>query len=264
MLVVVRKDTMKYEYALKNDDNGGYERVYPSSLHDAVFRESLKSETLLDSEQKVRLYPRYRKDAPHFYARSSIRRRLASKPKDTSAHDREVKSLVSFGNNADPLTVGYYDFPKGEKEFQEIYRLRDYEWDSECSYVIDRYNYVQFDVLGRSKKIGLREKQPLVAIEVVDTHFIDKKSFNKIRQMTRFNPLVVIVYFLFGEGKLNHKKYTRGNAARLRANFYIEDGSFWIGKYRLEEKHFSKKINFKSEDDYYDAVRALEVNEYIR
>lgn len=256
---------MKYEYAVRTLANNVTERIYPEQLHDKLLRETLRREDLKDESGVYRLYVRYRSDAPHFYARSKIRRNIGGTGHDSENHDRKVKGLVTYGNTTNPLTIGHYEFagPK-DIEFVPLCRLQNYEWQSERKFVLSDDTYVRFDVLGRSGTMNLTEKEPFVAIEVVDTHFSEQEAFTALREFSAKLPLIVLYYYVQSDGKLNHMENTRGEAGRLRITHYIADGSFWINDERFEEKY--QRLQSRIGNDpalYYNAVMAEVVNKLI-
>ena len=69
---------LKYEYALY-EENGEIKKFKPELLNDINWRVKAKTVELWDKNLEIRLFPRFRKDCPHFYSLTENRKQIIFK-----------------------------------------------------------------------------------------------------------------------------------------------------------------------------------------
>jgi len=117
--------------------------------------------------------------------------------------------------------------------------------------------------------LRLTDKEPLIIIEVIDTHFPDCNVFNLLRDYSKQIPIIIILYFVKYIPKMNYFKVKGLPNPRLIVKYYIDNGSFWIGTERIEEKDYSyiktykTPVNFDDPEQYYKAVLELEIKKVM-
>lgn len=91
--------------------------------------------------------------------------------------------------------MGYYERPwNKDKGFESLLKLKyEYQWGTEVQFGLVYGKFVRFDIFGRSKdEIQLTDRCPLVAIEIVDTHFHSREAFKVLLETSRNIPLSLL------------------------------------------------------------------------
>ena len=261
---------MKYPYAIYLEDNK-WEKVFPNQLNDTDFRAKLRGVYLFDKNKTYRLFIRFRKDCPHFYSRGKNRENFTSE-KDTDEHNKTIQILIRFFRKKEYLRICHYAWTQVNKDNNEkpelidIYKIKNYEWNTEVKQVISADGFVKSDIVGRSKTLELSDNNPQIIVEVVHTHFLTFESFNRYRLISEHIPLVVLIYFVQERGKYNNMKSSKRNEQLgfLRLSFYMLDGSFWVNDERFEEVYPNlEKCNLNNRKDYFNAVREFKIKDIL-
>ena len=71
----------KYEYAIYYNYDNKKQEIYPNELHDIAKLTFARDTELYDETEQIRIYPRYRKDAPHFFSLQETRRNVINRKK---------------------------------------------------------------------------------------------------------------------------------------------------------------------------------------
>ncbi|OLO08757.1 hypothetical protein BTW08_05420 [Salinicola sp. MH3R3-1] len=212
----------KYEYAQRRRDDGTIERIYPRDLHDAGTRATARASELWDEHFEVRVFPRYRTDAPHFYSLGK-RRYIDERVESDPSHDKRVEELLARlkGNE---YKIGFYEKDGEEKQFVTVAKPSNYLWDSEVTRSLTRSVRCRHDIFGEAEGRNLTAGFPWVAIEVVNTHYPDEKTLEAFLALSEQLPFVVLFdlvavpnYFF----KIDEKRQ------EIRTIYYVYDGSVW-------------------------------------
>ncbi|WP_408951601.1 hypothetical protein [Lysobacter sp. Hz 25] len=248
-----------HQTAFFQDDNKQWVEAHYKELARPDRRAYLKARQLRERPNgDIRLGIRNHPETPHFFARRPLRRQFDARALESEEHNKGRDILRGFLNkNSTRTWIGYYETPWLEdKGFEKLLDLKEFKWEKEVAFGLVRGRFIRFDLLGRSDaEIELTDKNPFVAIEVVDTHFHSIESFRALLQASSDFPLVVAYYFIqkgaqlncmYGPGKL-------GRFARLRIQAYIADGSFWLRDDRIEDQ--LPGVSPAQPDAYYHAVK---------
>lgn len=228
----------KYDCAFYKE-NGEFKEVGAYELVDDEKRAILKEKILFDKSKKINLGIRNHSVTPHFYRKSFLRGDINSgEPKDTSRHNDTRDDFIYFLNNdasstsSTKMRIGIYEYSYVEKKniFSALNVLNNYEWNKEVKFSISEDSFIRFDILGRSKTaFGWTEKNPLIAIEIVDSHFSSKEAFTELLKLTKEFPIIIGYMFCEILPFLNTKKNGgRSNSPKhVRFKYYLMDGKFW-------------------------------------
>ncbi|CAD7713005.1 hypothetical protein LMG31884_03860 [Xanthomonas hydrangeae] len=258
----------KYETAWYLNDQKHWEEVSFRELARDERRAGLRERDLRDErdgifELGIRNHPK----TPHFFELRRIRTDLEPAVKESEAHEEQKRMVRAFLSKYEKHDMGYYERPwNKDKGFESLLKLKyEYQWGTEVQFGLVYGKFVRFDIFGRSKdEIQLTDRCPLVAIEIVDTHFHSREAFKVLLETSRNIPLVVAYYFIPVAPRLNCvKKPERSNGySRIRLQCYIADGSFWFRNERVEEM---AGVAPESPDVYYNFIREkLCADGYIR
>lgn len=259
----------KYEVAWYVNDQKQWEEVSYLELSKDERRAELREHDLRDKRDGiVELGIRNHPKTPHFFERRRIRTDLEPGARESEAHEDEKRMVRAFLSKYEKHDIGYYERPwdKLDKGFESLLRLKDeYQWGTEIQFGLVYGKFVRFDIFGRLKgEIHLTDKCPLVAIEIVDTHFHSPEAFKVLLEASRNIPLIVAYYFVPVVPRLNCvKKPEMGNRySRIRLQCYIAYGSFWFRNERVEE---TSGVTPERPDVYYNFIREKLYGEgYIR
>ncbi len=252
-----------HEQAVFQNDEKEWEIITPNDLLDAEKLALFRTKSLYDSSNRnYELFIRNREDAPHFYRKGVIRHNL-DKHTESEAHDKQVSNLISFLNNNKKVKLKTYFFKNfGDKELHTITTMSNFEWDKEVTFAVSEKGYVRFDILGRPISLNCTNQNPFVAIEVVDTHFSSKASFNALLELSKKLPFIIGYFFVKNTPRCNCPNNSKGNSmASMRVSCYIHDGDFWIRDDRISDT-VSEEIR-QNPDAYYNYVYELVKKTYM-
>jgi len=248
----------KYETACYLNDSGQWEPVSYRELNRDERRAELRDRDLREKENgEIELGIRNHPKTPHFFEKRRIRTDIDSSANESKDHEKQKQMVQSFLAKYEKHNFGYYERPwdKKDKGFDTLLKLKKYEWRTEAQFGLVYGKYIRFDILGRSKdEIQLTDKFPLIAIEVVDTHFHSQQAFKVLLETSRNIPLLIAYYFVPVVPQYNCvNKPERTNAySKIRLQCYIADGSFWFRDDRAEELY---DITPGNPDVYYNLIR---------
>lgn len=220
-------------------ENGEFKKIYAHELVEDEKRAIYKEKILVDKSKKINLGIRNHSVTPHFYRKSALRGDInTGLPKDTSRHNDTRDEFIYFLNNdanstsSTKMRIGIYEYSFIEKAniFSALNVLDNYEWKPEVKFSISEDNFIRFDILGRSRtEFGWTEKNPFVAIEIVDSHFHSKEAFTELLRLTKNFPIIIGYMFCEVLPRLNTKKNGgRSNSPKhIRFKHYLMDGKFW-------------------------------------
>ena len=235
--------TLKYEFAVYRDKKDEKVRLYPKELSGLNISQkiNIRELELYDEFEEYRIYPRFNEKSPHFFCKSSVRDCDKNRKDKSQKHDKRVDDLVKKLNRLDHINIGYYTFDDENKKFFEtLVSLKDYTWGSEISRIIDSTYRVQHDVFGANLSLSMSTRKPFIAIEVVKTHFPEKRTFEGLLKLTKDIPLLIILDFTI---KSNYYCQVIEDENRLRISHYIYNGAVWNGdkETKIHSQEFALK-----------------------
>ncbi len=248
--------------------NGIETEISRKQLEDEGIRAKYKGQTIYDVTKEFKLYIRSRGKSSHFYSRGKNRNNISSKKIYSQRHREKIDTIFNFINAKDRIRICTYYWDYGKRGLETIFSFDNYLLSKEVKQSVTETNYFVADIFGLSKSLNKSDKEPHISIEVIDTHYPDLKTFNYYRHITKNSPLIIVFYYMEFEPFLNQMLNTKSdktNNGKLRVSHYIQDGSFWVGEERIEEKDYSfietynEEINFQIEEEYYNAVQELEI-----
>ncbi len=218
---------LKYEFAVYLDQDDELQKLYPEDLRDLSISQKIKVRELelYDESEEYRLYPRFNEKSPHFYCKSPVRTFDKNTKDKSKKHDERIKELFEQLNSQKKVNVGYYTFDDdGNKYFETLVSINNYTWGSEVSRIIDSTYRVQHDLFGANLSLSMSIRKPLIALEVVKTHFLEKRTFDCLLKLSKEIPLIVILDFTI---KKNYHCQVIEDENKLRITHYIYNGSVW-------------------------------------
>ena len=264
-LPTIMKKRYKYEKGIVIE-NGDEKIILRKDLEDEGIRTKYKHKLILDESKEFKLHIRSRGKSSHFYSRGTSRRNIRNNYY-SEPHKEKVKILHNFINARDRVRICtyYWSWEDKKMKLDTIFSLKEYYFQKEVKRTINNKKYFVSDIFGISKTLNNSDKEPQISIEVIDTHFPSQTTFDFFRFATKNSPLIILFYYLEFEPKLNQMLNNKGegNNGKLRVSHYIQDGSFWVGDERIEEKDFSyiktynKEIDFENNEEYYKSINEL-------
>lgn len=258
----------KYETASYLNDNNQWENVSYHELCREERRAELREKDLRgESHREIELGIRNHPKTPHFFEKRRIRTNIDPGVKETETHEKHKKIVYLFLSKHKKHNFGYYERPwdKADKGFDTFLKLMEYQWGTEVQFGLIYGKYVRFDIFGRSsKELQLTDKTPLVAIEIVDTHFHSQHAFSVILQTSKNIPIIVCYYFTPVTPRYNcvNNPEKATSYSKIRFQCYIADGSFWFRNDRTEDLF---DVTPTQPDIYYNLIREkLYKDGYIR
>lgn len=225
---------MKYERACYRDNNGALHWIEPNELNDPITLATARSVRLYDEDEEYRLFPRNREGGPHFFCRSANPRRLISSKEKDGRHDRRRDILKERLENITGLKVGYrhyYGSGKDDFDFVEVAEIEDYKWGTEVTRIVPFNLRIRHDIFGASPVLGMSERRPWIAIEVISTHYMDEETFEAVLDLSKHLPMLV------GFDLVDIPNYFTSldeKTGTLRFIYYMYDGAVWRNDMRTE------------------------------
>jgi hypothetical protein len=231
----------KIEYAIYQDKDGEWQKIYPDELHDEEILELARNNELFDPSGEHIVFARYRRDAPHFYSMSAIKQ-VEDFENDT-IHNNHLQSILDVLRSRSDYILGTYNFnePKlknGKYAFEVIAKIEDYTWDKEVTRGCTWLSVCRHDVFGRCSMLRQSLKYPCIAVEVIHHHYPSQSSFLGWLELSKIVPMVICFDFVYCD---DYFFQIREN--RIRVTYYIYDGSFWINSKRTSIKLSSEFQN---------------------
>ncbi|HHQ4787539.1 hypothetical protein ACSZND_18070 [Aeromonas hydrophila] len=247
----------KYEVAYYYNEHEEWEPVSYRELFSDERRAELREKGLRDrADGNYQLGIRNHPKTPHFFEKKPVRHDVDPDAVESDAHNERRNMICNFLNKYEKHDFGYFETPwADEKGYENLLRVKNYEWAKEVKFGLVYGKFVLFDILGRhSSEVSLTDKNPLIAIEVVDTHFHSKQAFKVLLESTKNIPLLVGYMFLPEMPRLNSvKKPERSNwYSKNRIHCYLSDGSFWFRNERIEDLY---NVSPSEPEVYYNLVR---------
>ncbi len=247
----------KHETAFYQDENNIWHEVNHNELFQKQKRAELRERDLYDKpDGDLQLGIRNHKITPHFYVKRPIRKSLEYKSKKSKLHNEQIDIIYNFLKKYKKHSFNSYKSFNFTEE--TIIKIKNYEWEKEAKFGIIYGKYAVFDILGRDyENIHLTDKNPFVAIEVIDTHFHSQETFKILLEATKNLPLIIIYFFINQIPKLNHLKKPKNENFYTRnvIYFHMSDGSFWEKNERIEEKYEKYNLSPNNSDQYYNFIK---------
>lgn len=145
----------KYEYAIYFNNSNVIQKIYPTELHDIAILTFARDTELYDATEQVRIYPRYRKDAPHFFSLQEATRSVLNREENSKEHEKRVNENFKglYNNSQKNFKFGHYVWEDGNQQFYTMTNLKDYIWGKEVTRIISENIICRHDIYGRKKRI---------------------------------------------------------------------------------------------------------------
>lgn len=210
--------------------------VPSSKLQEPKTLAALDKVELWDESETIRLTTVNREGSPHFRQHATNAGSRVVFSEETSEHSLRLSSELENLQKNPKVEFNYYTNPK-EKITAPILKIQDYHWQSDVTKYYAEDVALRHDIFGISKRLITSVKQPEVAIEIIDSSFLNEEAFNEVLRKTEEYPLVVLFVFLSNKGDNYFNKF-EGN--KLRVSCWIEKGKF----------HFNKNIIPQFENEH--------------
>jgi len=216
----------KYDFAVYYDRNAVRKKIYPEDLHDIEIRAFARSIFLINDSEEIRLYPRYRKDSPHFYSLEEGTRTVSRGKEDSNQHNERINELIETLNEPSrTFDIGYFTFEENqETQFNPLANLEGYTWGTEVNRYISPTSICRHDIFGQRLKLSQSSLFPSVAIEVIKSHYPDDAAFDGWISLSQVIPLLVTFDIV---DKKNYFLKIDSENKQIRIIYYIFDGSVW-------------------------------------
>ncbi|MBD2089077.1 hypothetical protein H6F67_04305 [Microcoleus sp. FACHB-1515] len=212
----------KWEQAFYRDRTGVERKVQADELHDPTRRAFLKTQELWDADGEIRLFIRARSGAPHFYSLCDSVRQFISRAEHSRLHNQRVDQLLA-ALQPQGFSFGYRNFTAGEPAWIELFSTEQYRWEKEVTRTLGAIRW-RHDLFAAQLAHRLSDRSPLVAIEVIDSHFPAAAAFEAWLKLSAEMPCLVLFDFI---RKKNYFFQVDKQTHRVRVVFYIFDGFVW-------------------------------------
>lgn len=152
-----------------------------------------------------------KKGSPHFRRLDKgAQLRQLPKAEPSIRHKNTIASLLSAlqigGRDISIFTYVFGEDDTEDKSEQTLFSLNgssEFRWYSESPIQFEDFSYIQPDISGRdTSRMAPTRGRPAVIIEVIDTHFPEPETFEKLMSLSRSS---YHVYFLvMGTFQLDH------------------------------------------------------------
>ncbi|GMV29142.1 MAG: hypothetical protein AMXMBFR59_12670 [Rhodanobacteraceae bacterium] len=134
------------------------------------------------------------------------------------AHDDRVDDLLRMLNNCKDLQLREGQFPE-----VKVATLNGYIWRKEVSRTYSRNGMVRHDIVGWNAAGTVSPTQPVVAIEVINTHWPEMRALEDVIAHSHACSFVVLFDFVGAKQKL--MKFFGGADPFLKGIMYVANGS---------------------------------------
>lgn len=169
----------------------------------------MTSEPLVDAHDNLLAAVRHKK-TPYFRHLSDSKLQLLPRDERSVRHNEVIQQLLSLLSAATTdVSIFTYVFEddgtesKYEQTLFAMNRSADFRWYAESQIQFDDFTYIQPDLCGRdTSRMAPTRTRPGIIIEVIDSHFPEPETFEKLMELSRCS---YHVYFLvMGEFRLHH------------------------------------------------------------
>ena len=225
---------MKYSKVYYYDKDGVRQEFYSKNLDTKENIAALKEYEIWDDTESILLSPT---DFVEHKTRKSFFRAKPNQPnrisggEETEKHDIIVDKIFNNLNKSKKTVIWYKNFIDYPPKDTTIIEIQDYNWNFEVSReLFDFDKMARFDIFGTCIKGTLSPKRPEIIIEVIDTHFLDKDLFIKLRSKTKKTSTLVLFYFAE-----NENLYNKSSENELRISAFMRNGEFYYGGILIKE-----------------------------
>ncbi|CAG0995650.1 hypothetical protein RHDC4_02801 [Rhodocyclaceae bacterium] len=205
--------------------------IYARELNNSATWATAKSEALVDAMGNT-LVP-VNADTLHFRAPAESAARTTDRGENNPAHDDRVGALLKDLISRQTWKVetsGYI----GRNQIQaELYDLAaPYQWDDEVIRIISSEAAVRHDLFGQVRELlDMSQRLPWVAIEVINTHYPEEKTFAGLRDLSKNMPLIVMFDFT---QRPDHFLKINSQSGIITTKLYMRDGDVFNLTERLD------------------------------
>jgi len=192
-------EDFEHPIAIYYDGNDVRTDVLADRLADDKIFEMCKGLELFDPTGQIRLFAREIKGRErHFHApaskREGLRETYARERND--AHDKRVEYLLGKLKLNQRWKIVIPTYQNGERGISELFDLRGYKWGSEIHRIVGSDAVVRHDLFGQGKQIEMSILRPFVAIEVINTHYLEEGAFSALISFSKIVPLLIAFDFV--------------------------------------------------------------------
>ncbi|AWV43778.1 hypothetical protein CD201_03830 [Hafnia alvei] len=203
--------------------------IKPEDLIDKNILYTAKTEFLMDDSESVRLRPRLPENKkPHFYAPDKSQVRTVIMNESDPLHNKRLDEILSKLKLKTKWKVMVGVFIDNKLEREPKFILEDYLWGGEINRITSSTTIVRHDIFGKTKKLSMSIFEPCVAIEVINTHYPSKQTFNEMINASKNFPYIII-FDLIKTKKKNYFLKINENNNEITPLYYIYNGVVWKG-----------------------------------
>jgi hypothetical protein len=250
-------------------ENGVKHSILARDLGKPDVLDLARSKALVDPGDELTLFVRGGK-TPHFYTTSKARA-LTEKPEVSAAHNKRIakllKKLVDLTSSGTVIEVGttmmrsdvWQATKRVEQDWHTIGELQGYTWKDEVTRALSDGQKCRHDLFGANLALlNFTDRNPWVAIEVIDTHYPSDKSFDGFLEISARLPLVVLFDLVAAEDyfleideievlntpppEFKEPSDVLWTVTGIRSIFYIHQGKVWQNN---REARFKETVDGK-------------------
>lgn len=177
-------------------------------INDSACYAAMTSEPLVDAYDNLLAAVRH-KTTPYFRHLSDTQMRQLPRGERTVRHNKVIQQLLGLLSATTDVSIFTYVFEdddtasKHEQTLFAMHSSADFRWYAESQIQFDDFTYIQPDLCGRDvSRMAPTRPRPSIIIEVIDKHFPERETFEKLMALSRCS---YHVYFLvMGEFPLHH------------------------------------------------------------
>ncbi|WP_243375467.1 hypothetical protein [Geotalea sp. SG265] len=224
--------------------NGKKHEIKASDLTDKDKYQLAKTVNLTDEAELLKLWPRVPEGKrPHFYARSSSKRRVSAVETDP-AHNAQIKTILDKLSSIQVWKVMVNVFIGKHQEKEILLWLDNYQWGKEVHRICSSELVIRHDLFGQSTFLAMSVSRPWVAIEVINSHYPEEQSFREMLKLSSQVPLLIL-FDIINVTLRNYFLKVDERTEEITPLYYIYEGSMWKGG--TQRKDIDTATRFKIE-----------------
>jgi len=206
--------------------NGKRHEIRARDLNNADVWRIAKSEQLFDGSGTP-LFA-IQADTLHFRGEPQASDRSTDRGETNPIHDARVQHILDVLNSRSAWSIEASTYAHGNRFCNPICNLMTaYQWGSEVYRIISSEATVRHDVFGQAKDIiDMSKSMPWIAVEVINSHYPEDKTFDGIQSTSKNMPLLVL--FDLTE-RPDHFLKIDGGSGVISTKLYMYNGNVYDG-----------------------------------
>lgn len=172
--------------------DGKRHEIHARELSNADVWKTAKSEQLFDGSGTPVFA--IQADTLHFRGQPQVGDRSSDRGETNPLHDARVQHILETLNSRLTWSIEASTYVRGGYSCNPICDLMSaYQWGSEVYRIVSSEATVRHDVFGQAKDIlDMSKLMPWIAIEVINSHYPEDKTFDGMQSISKNMPLLVL------------------------------------------------------------------------